>query len=60
MSTCNQLDLQNTLGSQPIIMPKNLPEHRTSLPITRVTATYCLSKPINPVRHAFVTLFRDF
>ena len=26
MSTCNRLDLQ-TLGSQPIIMPKNLPDH---------------------------------
>ena len=26
MSTCNLLDLQ-TLGSQPVIMPKNLPEH---------------------------------
>jgi hypothetical protein len=26
MSTCNWLDLQ-TLGSQPISMPKNLPDH---------------------------------
>ena len=26
MSTCNRLDLQ-TLGSQPVIMPKNLPNH---------------------------------
>ena len=26
MSTCNWLDLQ-TLGSQPMIMPKNLPHH---------------------------------
>ena len=26
MSTCNWLDLQ-TLGSQPVIMPKNLPDH---------------------------------
>ena len=26
MSTCNRLDLQ-TLGSQPVIMPKNLPDH---------------------------------
>ena len=26
MSTCNQLDLQ-TLGSQLVIMPKNLPDH---------------------------------
>ena len=26
MSTCNQLDLQ-TLGSQPMVMPKNLPDH---------------------------------
>ena len=26
MSTCNRLDLQ-TLGSQPVIMPKILPEH---------------------------------
>ena len=26
MLTCNRLDLE-TLGSQPIIMPKNLPEH---------------------------------
>jgi hypothetical protein len=26
MSTCNRLDLQ-TLGSQPMIMPKNLPDH---------------------------------
>ena len=26
MSTCNWLDLQ-TLGSQPVIMPKNLPNH---------------------------------
>jgi hypothetical protein len=25
-TTCNQLDLQ-TLGSQPMIMPKNLPDH---------------------------------
>jgi hypothetical protein len=25
MSTCNRLDLQ-TLGSQPMIMPKNLPD----------------------------------
>ena len=24
---CNQLDLQ-TIGSQPVIMPKNLPDHR--------------------------------
>ena len=29
MSTCNWLDLQ-TLGSQPV-MPKNLPDHYTSL-----------------------------
>ena len=28
MSTCNQLHLQ-TLGSQPMIMPKNLPDHWT-------------------------------
>ena len=27
MSTCNRLDLQ-TLGSQPVVMPKNLPGHR--------------------------------
>ena len=26
MSTCHRLDLQ-TLGSQPVIMPKNLPDH---------------------------------
>ena len=26
MSICNRLDLQ-TLGSQPIMMPKNLPNH---------------------------------
>ena len=26
MSTCNQLDLQ-TLGSQPMIVPKNLPDY---------------------------------
>ena len=26
MSTCNRLDLQ-TLGSQPVMMSKNLPEH---------------------------------
>ena len=26
MSTCNRLDLQ-TLGSQPVIMPQNLPDH---------------------------------
>ena len=26
MSICNRLDLQ-TLGSQPVIMPKNLPDH---------------------------------
>ena len=26
MSTCNRLDLQ-TLGSQPVNMPKNLPDH---------------------------------
>ena len=26
MSTCNRLDLQ-TLGSQPVIVPKNLPDH---------------------------------
>ena len=26
MSTCTWLDLQ-TLGSQPIVMPKNLPDH---------------------------------
>ena len=26
MSTCNRLDLQ-TLGSQPVVMPKNLPNH---------------------------------
>ena len=26
MSTCNRLDLQ-TLGSQPMIMPNNLPDH---------------------------------
>ena len=30
MSTCNQLDLQ-TLGSQPMVMPKNLPDHWLSL-----------------------------
>ena len=29
VSTCNRLDLQ-TLGSQPV-MPKNLPEHCSSL-----------------------------
>ena len=28
MSTCNQLDLQ-TLGSQPMIMPKKFPNHCT-------------------------------
>ena len=27
MSTCNRLGLQ-TLGSQPVVMPKNLPDHR--------------------------------
>ena len=26
MSTCNRLDLE-TLGSQPMTMPKNLPDH---------------------------------
>ena len=26
MSTCNRLHLQ-TLGSQPVIMPKNVPDH---------------------------------
>ena len=26
MSTCNWLDLQ-TLGSQPVVMPKNNPDH---------------------------------
>ena len=26
MSTCNRLDLQ-TLGSRPVIVPKNLPDH---------------------------------
>ena len=26
MSTCDRLDLQ-TLGSQPVIMPQNLPDH---------------------------------
>ena len=26
MSTCNRLDLQ-TLGSQPMIVPKNFPDH---------------------------------
>ena len=26
MSTCNRLDMQ-TLGSRPVIMPKNLPDH---------------------------------
>ena len=26
MGTCNRLDLQ-TLGSQPVLMPKNLPDH---------------------------------
>ena len=26
LSTCNRLDLQ-TLGSQPVMMPKNLPDH---------------------------------
>ena len=30
MSTCNRLDLQ-TLGSQVVIMPKNLPGHFYSL-----------------------------
>ena len=29
MSTCNRLDLQ-TLGCQPIIMPKNLLDHWTA------------------------------
>ena len=28
MSTCNRLDMQ-TLGSQPVMMPKNLPDHCT-------------------------------
>ena len=32
MLTCNQLDLQ-TLGSQPVVMPTNLPDHWFS-PIT--------------------------
>jgi hypothetical protein len=31
MSTCNWLDLQ-TLGSQPIMPPKNLPDHYIVLP----------------------------
>ena len=30
MSTCNRLDLQ-TLGSRPVIMPKNLPNHWSSV-----------------------------
>ena len=31
MLTCNQLDLQ-TPGSQPVIMPKNIPDHWLHLP----------------------------
>ena len=34
MSTCNRLDLQ-TPGSQPVIMPKNLLDHR-SKPISKL------------------------
>ena len=37
MGTCNQLDLQ-TLGSQPIIIPKNLPDHCL---ITRASDSAC-------------------
>ena len=37
MSTCNRLDLQ-TLGSQPIIMPKNLPDHWLSLIVNQSPA----------------------
>ena len=42
MSTCNRLDLQ-TLGSQPVIMPKRLPDHwvyfiNSSTPISNLPA----------------------
>ena len=34
MSTCNRLDLE-TLGSQPV-MPKNIPDHRSTLAIIKL------------------------
>ena len=37
MSTCSWLDLQ-TLGSQPVIMPKNLPDH-CHVPLAAIDGT---------------------
>ena len=38
MSTCNRLDLQ-TLGSQPVIMPKHLPDHSLISPTQHTNLT---------------------
>jgi hypothetical protein len=44
MPTCNRLDLQIPLGSQPI-MPKNLPEHGF-LPVSFLFAKEKVTEPL--------------
>ena len=46
MSTCNGLDLQ-TLGSQPMIMPKNLPDHWFTCNLSHAHMLASLHKVIN-------------
>ena len=40
MWTCNRLDL-GTLGSQPVMMPKNLPDHWIKLHVVTLFANLC-------------------